>query len=245
MSATLGGTPVIRSSTNNQDRVYKNGGNRALIALLDSDVRQILDIGCGAGDNAELVHSRIPDCQVHGITHSAAEAELAKRRMMSCSVWDIEGDIPAEFNAMRFDAMIFSHVLEHVRDPELVLRKFSRLLKNGGTVLIAVPNVLSWSMRWRFLRGDFEYQSDGVLDDTHLRFFTYLTADKYLLGKFPEFKVASKGVTGSVPLWWFRRYLVPKKGSEFIDMLGCRFWPNLFGAQILLKAVYDQSNCRT
>jgi 2-polyprenyl-3-methyl-5-hydroxy-6-metoxy-1,4-benzoquinol methylase len=244
MSATLGSTPVKRSLTNNQDRVYKNEGNIALIALLDSDVRQVLDVGCGAGDNAELVHSRFPGCQVHGITHSAAEAELAKLRMMSCSVWDIEGDIPSDFNALRFDTIIFSHVLEHMRDPELVLQKFSRLLKNAGTVLIAVPNALSWSMRWQFLRGDFEYRSDGVLDDTHLRFFTYLTADRYLLGKCPEFKLTSKGVTGSVPLWWFRRYLLPKKGSEFIDWLGCRLWPNLFGGQILLKAVYDQSNRR-
>jgi SAM-dependent methyltransferase len=239
MSATLDGTPVVRSLTNYQDRVYKNAGNVPLIALLDSDASQVLDVGCGAGDNAELVRSRLPGCQVHGITHSAAEAELAKRRMASCSVWDIEGDIPVELNAMRFDAMIFSHVLEHLRDPELVLCKFSRLLKSGGTVLIAVPNVLSWTMRWQFLRGDFEYRSEGVLDDTHLRFFTYLTADRYLLSKCPELKLVSKGVTGSVPLWWFRRYLLPKKGREFIDKLGCRLWPNLFGGQILLKAVRD------
>ena len=241
MSATLDGTPVVRSLTNNQDRVYKNAGNVPLIALLDSDACQVLDVGCGAGDNAELVRSRLPGCQVHGITHSSAEAELAKRRMVSCSVWDIEGDIPDEFNAMRFDAMIFSHVLEHLRDPELVLRKFSRLLKGGGIVLIAVPNALSWAMRWQFLRGDFEYRSEGVLDDTHLRFFTYLTADRYLLSGCPELKLVSKGVTGSVPLWWFRRYLLPKKSSEFIDTLGCRLWPNLFGGQIMLKAVRDHS----
>jgi ubiquinone/menaquinone biosynthesis C-methylase UbiE len=241
MSATLGGAPIIQSLMNIQDRIYKNEGNAPLIEMLDGDAGQVLDVGCGAGDNAELVRSRLPGCQVHGITHSVAEAELAKRRMATCSVWDIEGDIPVELNAMRFDTIIFSHVLEHLRDPELVLCKFSRLLKSGGTVLIAVPNVLSWTMRWQFLRGDFEYRSEGVLDDTHLRFFTYLTADRYLLSKCPELKLVSKGVTGSVPLWWFRRYLLPKKGSEFIDKLGCRLWPNLFGGQILLKAVRDHS----
>jgi SAM-dependent methyltransferase len=241
MSASVDGAPVVSALTSNQDRIYRNKGNAPLIALLDSDAHQVLDVGCGAGDNAELIRSRFPGCRVHGITRSAAEAEIAKRRMASCSVWDIEGDIPVEFNAMKFDAMIFSHVLEHLRDPELVLRKFSRLLKRGGTVLIAVPNALSWTMRWQFLRGDFEYRSEGVLDDTHLRFFTYVTADRYLLSKCPGLKLVSKGVTGSVPLWLIRRYILPTKGSEFIDMLGCRWWPNLFGSQIMLKAVHDHS----
>jgi SAM-dependent methyltransferase len=242
MSATVDGAPAVRAQTDSQDRIYKNKGNTPLLALLDGGARQVLDVGCGAGDNAELLRLRLPSCQVHGITRSAVEAELARRHMASCSVWDIEGDIPTEFSAMRFDAMIFSHVLEHLRDPELVLCKFARLLKRGGTVLIAVPNALSWAMRWQFLRGDFEYKSEGVLDDTHLRFFTYLTADRYLLSKCPELKLVSKGVTGGVPLWWARRYLLPTKGSEFVDMLGCRLWPNLFGSQIMLKMVRDHSN---
>jgi 2-polyprenyl-3-methyl-5-hydroxy-6-metoxy-1,4-benzoquinol methylase len=244
MSTNPNGALIGRSATVYHDRIYKNDGNAPLIALLDREVHRVLDVGCGAGDNAELVRSRFPDCQVHGITHSDAESEIAKRRMTSCSVWDIEGAIPAEFTAMRFDAIIFSHVLEHLRNPELVLHKFSNLVKNGGTVLIAVPNALSWEMRWQFLRGDFEYKSDGVLDDTHLRFFTYLTADQYLLSKSPELELVSKGVAGSVPLWWFRRYLLPKSISGFIDRLGCQLWPNLFGSQILLKAVRGQSNSR-
>jgi 2-polyprenyl-3-methyl-5-hydroxy-6-metoxy-1,4-benzoquinol methylase len=234
--ASVSQSPVIR-----HDRIYKNDGNRPLIALLDRDAHQVLDVGCGAGDNAELVQSLLPGCQVHGITHSDAESEIAKRRMTSCSVWDIEGEIPAEFATKRFDAIIFSHVLEHLRNPELVLHKFSAMVRDGGSVLIAVPNALSWTMRWQFLRGDFEYRSDGVLDDTHLRFFTYVTADRYLLNKSPELTLVLKDVSGSVPQWWLRRYLLPKTVCGFIDELGCRLWPNLFGSQILLKAVREQS----
>jgi 2-polyprenyl-3-methyl-5-hydroxy-6-metoxy-1,4-benzoquinol methylase len=241
MSTNPYGAPVSASSRIAHDRIYRNDGNAPLIALLDGDAHEVLDVGCGAGDNAQLVQSRLPGCQVHGITHSEAESEIAMQRMTSCSVWDIEGDIPEKITAMKFDAIIFSHVLEHLRNPELVLHKFSSLLKSGGSVLVAVPNVLSWNMRWQFLRGNFEYQSDGVLDDTHLRFFTYLTADRYLFGKSPELTLVSKGVTGSVPQWWLRRYFLPKKASEFIDELGCRFWPNLFGGQILLKAVHGQA----
>jgi 2-polyprenyl-3-methyl-5-hydroxy-6-metoxy-1,4-benzoquinol methylase len=223
-------------------RIYKNEGNAPVVALLDADVRRVLDVGCGAGDNAELIRSRFPDCEVHGVTHSEAECIIAKRRMASCSVWDIENGIPGDVASMRFDAIMFSHVLEHVRNPDVVLASFTTLLKIGGAVIIAVPNTLSWSMRWRFLRGDFEYRSDGVLDETHLRFFTYQTADKYLLRGNPTLVPVCKAVTGSVPLWWLRRYLLPRGLSEAIDRWGCRRWPNLFGGQILLKCIYRQAS---
>jgi 2-polyprenyl-3-methyl-5-hydroxy-6-metoxy-1,4-benzoquinol methylase len=240
MSSRLDDGPHrAQSSIMNQDRVYQNDGNAPLIDLLGGNALQVLDVGCGAGDNAALIRSRSPSCRIFGVTHSAAEAELAKRHMTACSVWDIEGDIPAELAATRFDAIIFSHVLEHLRDPAAVLCKFSQLLDQRGTVLIAVPNILSWAMRWQFLRGDFEYRADGVLDETHLRFFTYKTADRFLLSRCPQLTLVSKQVTGSVPLWWLRRYLLPGKASHFLDTMGCRVWPNLFGGQILLKAVYD------
>jgi 2-polyprenyl-3-methyl-5-hydroxy-6-metoxy-1,4-benzoquinol methylase len=232
--------PVVHPPIGNPDRVYRNDGNLPLIDLLDSGVRGILDVGCGAGDNAELVTARYPGCEIHGITYSAAEADIAKWRMASCRVWDIESTIPKDLAAMRFDAIIFSHVLEHLRDPGSVVNKLSHLLRSRGVVLIAVPNTLAWAMRLQFLRGNFEYQSAGVLDDTHLRFFTYLTADKYLLVKSPHLKLVSKSVTGSVPLWLLRRHILPRKWSASIDKLGCRLWPNLFGDQVLLKAVHEQ-----
>ena len=133
--------------------------------------------------------------------------------------------------------MVFSHVLEHLQDPAAVLARFSRLLRSRGQVLIAVPNILSWRMRAQFLLGRFEYGSAGELDDTHLRFFTYFTADQYLLSKSPDLQVASKAASGSVPLWWLRRHFFPQVWNEYIDQWGCRHWPNLFGDQVIIKAV--------
>jgi 2-polyprenyl-3-methyl-5-hydroxy-6-metoxy-1,4-benzoquinol methylase len=228
---------VSRNPDDLRNRIYKNNGNGSLLSLLDDRPRMVLDVGCGAGDNAYLLKSKYPGCEVHGITHSSAEAKIARQLMTACWVFDIEGDIPEDLRSMRFDAVILSHVLEHLRDPAAILEKFAKLLRPGGCAIIAVPNTLSWAMRWQFIRGRFEYQLDGVLDDTHLRFFTYFTADKYLLAKSPELKLVSKSVTGSVPQWWLRRYLLPKSLSRCIDALGCRFWPNLFGDQVILKAV--------
>lgn len=233
---------MLHSAQSDHDRIYKNNGNASLLRLLNDDLSAVLDVGCGAGDNACLLRAKYPGCRIYGITQSAAEAEIAKKWMAACSVFDIESDLPEHLSAMRFDAIVFSHVLEHLRDPATVLRRFAKLLRPGGCAVIAVPNTLSWALRWQFVRGDFRYKSDGALDDTHLRFFTYLTADRYLLAKSPELKLVSKSVTGSVPQWWLRRYVLPETWSARIDALGCRMWPNLFGDQVLLKAVAARSD---
>lgn len=219
------------------DRVYSNQGNASLIDLIGTKCRRILDVGCGAGDNAALIKAKYSECDVFGITYSAAEADLAKKHLMYCWVLDIENEIPADLSGQSFDVLVFSHVLEHLRDPASVLSCYLGLLSNGGQVLIAVPNIVFWRMRVQFFLGRFEYESVGVLDDTHLRFFTYFTADQYLLSKAPELKVTNKTVSGSVPLWWLRRHILPQKWSESIDHWACKHWPNLFGGQILIKAV--------
>src|SRR5262249_54012942 len=127
--------------------------------------------------------------------------------------------------------------LQHLRDPAEVLGRFAALLREGGEILIAVPNVLSWRMRFSFLLGQFEYDTSGVLDDTHLRFFTYFTADPSLLAKSKNLRLVRKKVSGRVPLWLIRRHFLPCTWSERIDEWGCRILPNLFGYQILLQVV--------
>lgn len=98
--------------------------------------------------------------------------------MERCWVCDVEGDLPNELTTERYDALLFSHVLEHLRDPAMVLARLTKFVKMEGVVLISVPNVLSWRQRIDFLPGRFECQSAGVLDDTHLHFFTYHTVDR-------------------------------------------------------------------
>jgi 2-polyprenyl-3-methyl-5-hydroxy-6-metoxy-1,4-benzoquinol methylase len=72
-----------------------------------------------------------------------------------------------------FDLVICGDVLEHLRDPGNVLRQIHRWLKDGGRVLCCLPNVRYWRI-WRNLifKGDWRYTSDGIMDQTHLRFFT-------------------------------------------------------------------------
>jgi 2-polyprenyl-3-methyl-5-hydroxy-6-metoxy-1,4-benzoquinol methylase len=223
------------------ERVYSNQGNPSLITLLRKGSKRVLDVGCGSGDNAALIKTMHPECLLYGITYSAVEAEMAERHMVKCWLFDIEGDLPADIEYEKFDCIIFSHVLEHLRDPAKVLARFSHLLCNDGQVLIAVPNILSWRMRLKFIRGDFEYTSEGELDDTHLRFFTFFTADRYLLTNVPQLKVTNKFATGSFPLWWLRRYVLSDNICNFIDRIALKYWPNLFGTQTLICGTFNSN----
>jgi len=217
--------------------VYKNFGNPDLLTRLSPGCK-VLDVGCGAGDNARLIKIRYPNCEIYGITHSYAEREIAQFWMNKCWLADLENinDLKALIDDQVFDVILCSHVLEHLRDPAAILAYLVKYLKPGGEVLIAVPNVLNYRTRCKFLMGKFEYQTTGILDETHLKFFTYFTADRYLLQNVPELKLIEKSVTGSVPLWIFRRYLFPMFLNRSIDKLGSRILPNLFGSEVIIHA---------
>lgn len=75
------------------------------------------------------------------------------------------------------------------------------------------------------------------MDDTHLHFYTYLTADRYLLAKCPDLKLSVKTVSGNFPLPLLRGHVLPHTVSERIDEWGIHHWPNLFGHQVLIRAV--------
>ncbi len=79
----------------------------------------------------------------------------------------------------RFDFVLATDVLEHLRDPAAVLENFKQWLAPHGRAIIAVPNVATWQIRSQlFFRGDFEYQETGILDRTHVHFFTWYTLRK-------------------------------------------------------------------
>jgi len=222
------------------DRVYENRGNPAVVAAIQPWCRRILDIGCGAGDNAALLKAKFPECEISGITRSEKEADRARRFMKQCWVDDIEVDVPDGLKQEQFDCLIFSHVLEHLRNPGQVVARFSRLLREGGMVVVAVPNVLFFKCRLRFLQGRFEYEpAGGIMDDTHLHFYSYATADRYLLAHAPDLRVTGKSGHGNLPLGKLRGRLIPRRWAAALDAWGCRRWPNLFGGQTVFTAIRE------
>ena len=135
----------------------------------------VLDVGCAGGYVARALRERGVEA-VDGIEPSLEDAEAARpycRRLVHGSVED--DSAVAELPDGEYDVIVCGDVLEHLVDPEGALRRLLPKLKNGGRFVISVPNVAHYSVRWALACGRFEYEDLGLLDRTHLRFFTHKT----------------------------------------------------------------------
>ena len=138
---------------------------------------RVLDAGCGFATTSERIQKL--GNEVTGIEESAIACEVAGTRIARIVQADLQ---QADLGDEQFDVLIFADVLEHVPWPVGVLRKYLRWLKPDGSVILSLPNVGLWSVRFAHLFGSWQYEETGVLDRTHLRFFTRKSA-KWLLGE--------------------------------------------------------------
>src|SRR4029077_8783598 len=116
--------------------------------------------------------------RVTGIESSAEAVAVARGRVSDVVHADLQQieEVKRSLGERRFDVIIFADVLEHLAWPIGVLRGYLDLLKDGGNVIVSLPNVGLWSVRVNLLLGRFHYEETGVLDRTHLRFFTRRSA---------------------------------------------------------------------
>lgn len=142
------------------------------IAALVPHGARVLDVGCGTGSVSEIVADRCA-ATLTGIEPDPARVALARRRGLDV----VEGYLSANFFAEhgRFDAILFVDVLEHLASPGVLLRTVRPGLNPGGRVVVSVPNIAHWSVRRRLLAGRFDYDRFGIMDATHLRWFTRRT----------------------------------------------------------------------
>jgi len=140
----------------------------------------VLDVGCGYATTSQRL--RAIGNRVTGIESSEQAVKVATERLDEVIAADLQ-DVTAVSEAIglrRFDCLIFADVLEHLPWPGVVLEEYLRFLAPGGSVLISLPNVGLWSMRLTLMAGRFEYGDTGVLDRTHLRFFTKRSARRLI-----------------------------------------------------------------
>ncbi|RII29441.1 MAG: class I SAM-dependent methyltransferase [Geobacter sp.] len=212
------------------ERFYENKGFHALVDLVSPEHHRILDVGCGNGANLYLLSQR--GHEVIGLTLSEAEARFVTERGFECINWDMMAEL-LPFAERSFDALLFSHVLEHLPWPEEVLKRYMKLLRPGGGVYIALPNALHIIQRWQFLCGNFKYTEMGVMDRTHLRFFDFATARQ--LAESCGFEVVEHFAVGQCPTGPFRE--ISPKLSRRIDEWTSKYWPSLFGVHIVVLGI--------
>lgn len=148
-----------------------------VISSLVKDNSTVLEIGCGTGSLLEFL-AKSRNCEVDGIEPNEDRADLAKMKGLSV----INSYLSATTCLPRksYDYIIFADVLEHLDDPSDLLRNSRKFLRDGGSYIISVPNMIHWSVRIRILLGRLEYNQCGLLDATHLRWFSKATISTYL-----------------------------------------------------------------
>jgi SAM-dependent methyltransferase len=169
--------------------------------MIPPDADVVFEAGCGTGSLAEAYRKVNSGVMYYGIEKNADAARVAESigRINNVIVGDVEAVDPLALGLSdeqpSVDCLIFGDVLEHLIDPWAVLAKLVRLVRNGGQILACIPNIQHYSVIVSLMRGAWTYQDEGLLDRTHLRFFT-------LSGIRDLFSKADSQIFDIQPRWW-------------------------------------------
>jgi len=131
----------------------------------------VLDLGAADGSVAAVLKRM--NCRVWGVEIDSEAAERARQECEEVVVADLnELDLSSQFGGREFDVVLMLDVLEHLVDPAATLRAVRQVLRGSGWGVISLPNVAHISVRLSLLEGRFNYTDLGLLDRTHLHFFT-------------------------------------------------------------------------
>jgi SAM-dependent methyltransferase len=198
--------------------------------------KTVLEVGCSTGYVSRILTQR-NGCIVDGIEIDPRAAEEARKYCRQVWVGSVEDEGLLSHIEEWYDVITLGDVLEHLVDPVGALKRLSRLLRPGGYLLISLPNVASWPVRrGLFFKGDFDYTESGVLDKTHLHFYTYYSIDR-LIEEAKYTLLQKEVVSATFPLETtlaglrlFRRLVLPLR-RLFVSK-----YPNLSALQLIIKA---------
>lgn len=182
---------------------------------------KVLEIGCATGFMGEYLIKK-KKCIVTGVEMRLEEAKIAQAKLSQVVVGNIEYPEIQKKIDKDFDVVLASALVQHLVTPQDSLRVWKKFLKKDGVLIITCSNIVHWTTRLQILRGKFEYQEYGLLDNTHLKFFTPQTfkalveSADYIIEHF-----SIDAVGGGKP-----------KISRFLS----HFFPGLFTYQMVIKA---------
>lgn len=185
--------------------------------------RLVLDVGCSAGVLAREIVAQ--GAAVDGVEMdpvAAAEAATVCRRVL---VGDVETlELPDEGD---YDVVLVADLIEHLKDPVKVMARLRALLSKDGVLLLTTPNVANWSVRLRLLAGRWDYTDRGLLDRTHLRFFTRRTLIAAV--RDAGYRVVELDVTCPLPI--LRREPFNRLAHDMASV-----WKTMLGYQFIVVA---------
>ncbi len=150
--------------------------NPDLLRFIPETAKNIIEVGCSSGALAREFKLAHPDCHWLGIEidpHFAKVAQLHCDQTLSMDIESATQDFWG--NTVHADCWIFGDTLEHLRDPWSILRAIRQRIPTHGSVVACIPNAQHWSIQAKLSIGDFRYETSGLLDRTHLRWFTRQT----------------------------------------------------------------------
>ncbi|HEX8089198.1 MAG TPA: class I SAM-dependent methyltransferase [Blastocatellia bacterium] len=196
--------PNLISFYEKKDTSYFGYPCEELIRLISGSGIRVLDVGCGAGATGNKLLQDGKAKWVTGIELVPEQGQIARSVLNEVCIGDIE-EMPLRWSAGYFDCFVFGDFLEHARDPWGLLRRLRPLLADDGIVVASIPNVKHWPVIVNLiLHDDWKYDESGVLDITHLRFFTRRSSIRL-------FSEAGYSVETVRPYFNGRRYSIPSK----------------------------------
>lgn len=182
---------------------------------------KLLELGCATGFMSKYF-TQVKQCQVFGVEIDSEMAKLAAKFCQNVLIGDL--DQPQTWSKIQavspFDVVFASAVIEHLKYPWAALQSIKQMLKPHGIMIITTSNIAHWRMRLQLLCGRWDYQPYGILDNTHLRFFTYDTFQD---------AVEQAGFVIETMV------IDPAGGIKYFNWF-IRHFPNLYAHQMVIRA---------
>lgn len=156
-------------------RAHPDDAHSILMRLIPARSR-VLELGCATGYLSGYMEQAL-GCRVTGLEYDADSVAIARTRCQEVHQADLDAEDalhPAQASGP-YDVLLAAAVLEHLKYPERLLRDAKALLKPDAQMIVSLPNIAHWGVRLRLLRGTFDYADYGIMDRTHLHFYTVST----------------------------------------------------------------------
>ncbi len=173
----------------------KRNKRNDFLVLVGNDVKRMLDLGCSDGTLSSGFKDK--GVEVVGLELSQPLFKEAENKLSSvflCNVEDFSPPYPEKY----FDCILYADILEHLRDPLAILKKYKYFLRDDGFIVASIPNVRYYKLILKLLFGGvWDYMDSGILDRSHLRFFTIVNMKELILEAGYEIMAIKRNIVAS------------------------------------------------